>query len=555
MDTWSEGSWPGTAAISSSASRRWNRVDRSGLRSPSWLLILCNVIAPQALWFRRQAAGHRVDTRSGKATPAVTGNTADTFTVKSSSVTGNVYTIAKEQLRRRDSLVHDRRLVRLPYRRQLVEHHPRRSHVRAAALLRGRFVERALRRMSCQGLRTSGRYSRSDENQGELWLRHGRSVVAAMLLVMVALGVLKGLDSRAAQLRPREGPLHRRRAHRAGPGAAALLPRRRPRQLRRDAHGQGQQRRRTRVKSRPTGSATRPAARRAATTARRRPTTCGSPRRRRRTWSTPRSRRSRCRASSPRPSARSAPTRARSASRSTTATASVCAGVNVTITGPSTLSNPTNSAGCAIFAYVPVGAYTASVTHRRLGRQGRQPERQRRRDRQQRHGQRQDDRLRPGGQRAGDFDTETLAGATVPATTTQISASNAGVPVGAVLPLRRHPHLRPHRRCPRRRSRPPASSRSRTATASTAAAARVPTRPRTSPTTTTVPGRLRRQRPGCRGHAGRGPAALDQPRVLYNSLPIPITSPVTRIVVTSTTHELQRDVHLPGAGDRSGTAT
>jgi type IV pilus assembly protein PilA len=32
---------------------------------------------------------------SGKATPAVTSNTADTFTVVSTSVTGNVYTIAK----------------------------------------------------------------------------------------------------------------------------------------------------------------------------------------------------------------------------------------------------------------------------------------------------------------------------------------------------------------------------------------------------------------------------------------------------------------------------
>jgi Tfp pilus assembly protein PilV len=37
------------------------------------------------------------------------------------------------------------------------------------------------------------------------------------------------------------------------------------------------------------------------------------------------------------------------------------AGTNVTITGPATVTNPTNSAGCAIFAYVPIGAYTASV--------------------------------------------------------------------------------------------------------------------------------------------------------------------------------------------------
>ena len=36
--------------------------------------------------------------------------------------------------------------------------------------------------------------------------------------------------------------------------------------------------------------------------------------------------------------------------------------VSVTITGPTTVTNPTNSAGCAIFAYVPVGAYTAKLT-------------------------------------------------------------------------------------------------------------------------------------------------------------------------------------------------
>jgi hypothetical protein len=37
-------------------------------------------------------------------------------------------------------------------------------------------------------------------------------------------------------------------------------------------------------------------------------------------------------------------------------------GMNVTIAGPSNQTNPTNSAGCAIFAYVPIGSYTASVT-------------------------------------------------------------------------------------------------------------------------------------------------------------------------------------------------
>jgi Tfp pilus assembly protein PilV len=36
-------------------------------------------------------------------------------------------------------------------------------------------------------------------------------------------------------------------------------------------------------------------------------------------------------------------------------------GMSVTITGPATVNNPTNSAGCAIFAYVPIGSYTGAV--------------------------------------------------------------------------------------------------------------------------------------------------------------------------------------------------
>ena len=36
-------------------------------------------------------------------------------------------------------------------------------------------------------------------------------------------------------------------------------------------------------------------------------------------------------------------------------------GVMVTIAGPTTIQNPTNSAGCAIFAFVPIGSYVASV--------------------------------------------------------------------------------------------------------------------------------------------------------------------------------------------------
>jgi len=36
-------------------------------------------------------------------------------------------------------------------------------------------------------------------------------------------------------------------------------------------------------------------------------------------------------------------------------------GMPVTITGPATVTNPTNSVGCAIFAYVPVGSYSATL--------------------------------------------------------------------------------------------------------------------------------------------------------------------------------------------------
>lgn len=109
--------------------------------------------------------------------------------------------------------------------------------------------------------------------------------------------------------------------------------------------------------------------------------------------------------------------------------------VNVTITGPTTVTNPTNSAGCAIFAYVPVGAYTAKVDT--------------------------DGWVDKGGNQAysvgatvsngtvnvknmdydlaasvdANFDTETLGGATVAATTTQLSAANPGVPSGPFAPF------------------------------------------------------------------------------------------------------------------------
>lgn len=113
-------------------------------------------------------------------------------------------------------------------------------------------------------------------------------------------------------------------------------------------------------------------------------------------------------------------------------------GVPVTITGPTTVSNPTNSAGCAIFAYVPIGTYTARVNSAGWVDKG-------------------------GNQilaatpttvlngkavitsmvydRAASvdvtFDTMDYTGATKPVASTQLSASNTGVPAGPFSPFAR----------------------------------------------------------------------------------------------------------------------
>jgi type II secretory pathway pseudopilin PulG len=111
------------------------------------------------------------------------------------------------------------------------------------------------------------------------------------------------------------------------------------------------------------------------------------------------------------------------------------AGMPVTISGPTTVTNDTNSAGCAIFAYVPIGNYTARVNSVGWVDKG-------------------------GNQNSSvgatvsqgtvnvktmvydqaasvdvSFDTETLGGTTVPATTTQLSATNGGVPSGPFSPF------------------------------------------------------------------------------------------------------------------------
>jgi Tfp pilus assembly protein PilV len=112
------------------------------------------------------------------------------------------------------------------------------------------------------------------------------------------------------------------------------------------------------------------------------------------------------------------------------------AGIPVSIAGPTTISNPTNSAGCAIFAYVPIGSYTASVNQ--VGWVD--------------HGGNQNaavgatvsqgtvnvksldyDRA---ASVAVTFDTERLDGSiNTAATTTQLSAANGGVPSGPLAPF------------------------------------------------------------------------------------------------------------------------
>jgi Tfp pilus assembly protein PilV len=113
-------------------------------------------------------------------------------------------------------------------------------------------------------------------------------------------------------------------------------------------------------------------------------------------------------------------------------------GAMVTITGPSTISNPTNSSGCAIFSYVPVGSYTATVTTPGWVDKAGNPT------------AKTDATVNNGtvnvvtlaydeaASVTATFDTETLSGAVVgvPLTqTTQLSAANGGVPAGPFSPF------------------------------------------------------------------------------------------------------------------------
>lgn len=109
--------------------------------------------------------------------------------------------------------------------------------------------------------------------------------------------------------------------------------------------------------------------------------------------------------------------------------------VDVTISGPTTITNPTNSAGCAIFAYVPVGAYTAKVdTNGWVDKGGNQASTVGATVSNGTVNVKSLDYDEAASVDAN-FDTETLGGATVAAQATQLSAANPGVPSGPFAPF------------------------------------------------------------------------------------------------------------------------
>ena len=210
-----------------------------------------------------------------------------------------------------------------------------------------------------------------------------------------------------------------------------------------------------------------------------------------------RSLRSRCRASSPRPIGAFGTNQGTLGVQVNDRDGAGVAGIPVTITGPARTRTTTNSAGCAIFAYVPVGSYTASVNQAGWVDHGGD-----------------DDRHRaappsPTARSASPRSTYDRAASVAVELRhravaarrrprlgprhTQLSASNSAVPGRAAVLGRRPAAFGTRRRPPARpRSPPPACSRSPTATASSAAAAAAPTRRHNdSDYYTTSPGALR----------------------------------------------------------------
>ena len=238
-------------------------------------------------------------------------------------------------------------------------------------------------------------------------------------------------------------------------------------------------------------------------------------------------------------SARSAPTRARSASRSTTRAGEGVEGMPVTITGPSDASPTPRTPRAARSSPTSRSAATRrSVNSRRLGRQGRQPERPPSAPPSARAPS--TSRRSSYDQAASvdvEFDTETLGSATVPRRRRpQLSAANAGVPAGPFSPVRR--------RCAS--TSPPAAPRaSITATGlfpftdgyglyGGGCPGADPTRQRPATTTRSYPGAFVDVEPG----EASPPVTVRLPsinlRVLHNGSPLDAAAATatTRIVVT-----------------------
>ena len=263
------------------------------------------------------------------------------------------------------------------------------------------------------------------------------AIIAAAVLMVVVARRAQGARHRQPQLRPREGTRRRRGAHRAGPGAPALVPRRRSRQLRPDAHvkvnkitytieSKAEWVRDSTGGTESCNSSTSPGRLHA-----------GRRRRRPRAWSPARSRRSRCRASSPPRSAPSAPTRARSASRSTTATARASPASRSRSPGRRRVSNPTNSVGLRDLRLRPRRELHRHAQRDRLGRPGRQrDEPSKGADGHRRRRQRDDHDLRPRGQRRGQLrHRDAPATASSPPSRRSVAGSNSAVPAGPFSPV------------------------------------------------------------------------------------------------------------------------
>ena len=209
--------------------------------------------------------------------------------------------------------------------------------------------------------------------------------------------------------------------------------------------------------------------------------------------------------------------------------------------------NPTNSAGCAIFAYVPVGAYTATLNTNGWVDKGGNQSHQRRRHGQQRHRQRQEPRLRPGRQRRRHLrhrDPRRRHGARHDHAAVGRQRRGAH---RALRPVRRRARVGSDGRRARHDLGDRPLSRSPTATTSTAAAARAPTRRRTTPTTSRPSARTRSS-PSIPPPRRRRPRSGSRRSTCASSTTAPPLASTyqayTRILVTSTSTNCTREVLL-----------